>query len=267
MEVKLIVVGGTNPGQAIPVPGPKFFIGRAEDCHLQPKSDRVSRHHAVILVEEGFVAIRDFGSKNGTSVNGQRVTAEQELKTGDRLQIGPLEFEVQLSVDVGGKKKPKVHSIQEAAARTVETASVGKDADDELNIDDWIGGQDAAGTTTVTHSSDTQPFVRARGGRRRVGRPARGGRKRAGGEEEDGRSGPADSSPATRTFLPTPSRPPTKRSGSFLGADSGDESSASATAGGCGRWDSTVAAAASTTAGEMSCAWVSRGRDATVDLP
>ncbi len=142
MEVKLIVVGGKSAGQKVPVAGPKFFVGRAEDCHLRPSSDLVSRHHAVILVEEGFVAVRDFGSKNGTFVNGEQVRTERELKNGDRLKIGPLEFEVELAVDVGGKKKPKIHSIQEAAARTVQSAD-----DGEPDISDWLDEDEATATT------------------------------------------------------------------------------------------------------------------------
>lgn len=151
MQVKLVVVGGNHSGQEVPVPGPRFFVGRAEDCHLRPRSDLVSRHHAVILVEEGFVAVRDFGSKNGTFVNGEKIKTERELKTGDHLRFGPLEFEVELAVDVGGKKKPKVHSVEEAASRTVETASEG-----DLDIFNLLG--DEGGGSDGTLAADTQPF-------------------------------------------------------------------------------------------------------------
>jgi len=144
MEVKLIVANGKSAGREIPVAGPKFFVGRSEDCHLRPNSDLVSRHHCVMIVEEGFVAIRDFGSKNGTYVNGTRVKGEQELKTGDRIVIGPLEFEVDLSVGLGGKKKPKVENIEEAAARTVESV-----VDDDVDISDWLGGDDSADANPV----------------------------------------------------------------------------------------------------------------------
>jgi pSer/pThr/pTyr-binding forkhead associated (FHA) protein len=147
VDVKLLVVGGKHPGQEIPVAGPKFFIGRAEDCQLRPRSEMISRHHCVILVEEGFVAVRDFGSKNGTFVNGERVKAEQELKAGDRLRVGQLEFNIQLSVSLSGKKKPKVQSVQEAAARTVQTGAGGEDAD----IAGWLQDNDA------TVSSDGAP--------------------------------------------------------------------------------------------------------------
>lgn len=149
MEVRLRVLEGKNAGQEIKVPGPKFFIGRAEDCHLRPRSDLVSRHHCVILLEEDFVAIRDFGSKNGTLVNDEPVRGQQELQHKDRLTVGNLRFEIRTSVGVGGQKKPKVESVEQAAERTVSMASSGDET--ELNLEEWFGtGED------VTAHADTQ---------------------------------------------------------------------------------------------------------------
>jgi pSer/pThr/pTyr-binding forkhead associated (FHA) protein len=152
MEVKLVVANGKNAGQVVNISGPKFFIGRAEDCHLRPRSDTVSRHHCAILLEEGFVAVRDFGSKNGTYVNGERIRAEAELKNGDRLRVGQLEFDIQLATEVGGKKKPKVQSVQEAAART---ASAGAPLnEDEINLDDWLSEDGAGAAVAETAAID-----------------------------------------------------------------------------------------------------------------
>ncbi len=157
MEVKLVVANGKNAGQKIAVSGPKYFIGRAEDCQLRPNSDLVSRHHCVILIEEGFVAVRDFGSKNGTFVNDEPVRAEQELKNGNRLRIGQLEFTIELAVPVGGKKKPKVHSIQEAAARAAETRAA---APDDLDLDSLLDSDADAAPPLQT---ETQPLGGAAG--------------------------------------------------------------------------------------------------------
>jgi len=143
MDVKLVVANGKNAGQAIPIAGSKFFIGRAEDCHLRPHSDLVSRHHCVILVEDGYVAVRDFGSKNGTYVNDERVELERELKTGDRLTVGQLQFEIQIGVEVGGKKKPAVHTVQEAAARTVQT-SVGVEPQEDIDLSELLGDSETS---------------------------------------------------------------------------------------------------------------------------
>ncbi|MCL2347685.1 MAG: FHA domain-containing protein [Planctomycetaceae bacterium] len=123
MDVKLIVASGSKAGQAVTVNVPKFFIGRADDCHLKPRSELVSRYHCALISEEGYVGVRDMKSKNGVFVNGERVLTEKELKNGDRLVVGPLEFTVQLSVSLKGDKKPKVESVKEAVVRTVEVAA------------------------------------------------------------------------------------------------------------------------------------------------
>ena len=144
MEVKLVVVHGKHAGQEIPIPGPKFFIGRAEDCNLRPHSDLVSRHHCVIMVEEGFVAVRDFNSKNGTFVNGDKISGEAEIKSGDHLKVGQIEFEVQIAPTLAGKKAPKVKSVQEAAARTVQSARPQK-GEGDLDLGEWF--DDSTGST------------------------------------------------------------------------------------------------------------------------
>jgi len=136
MEVRLKVLAGKVRGQELMIPGPKFFIGRAEDCQLRPRSDLISRHHCALLIEENFVAVRDFGSKNGTHVNGERVLGERELKGGDKLTIGPLEFEVCLLTAVSSKKRPKVESVKEAAARTAESS------DERVDVSQWLTDRD-----------------------------------------------------------------------------------------------------------------------------
>ncbi len=139
MDVKLIVLSGKKPGQEIPVQGSEFLVGRAPECKLRPNSDMVSRRHCMIAMGDGRVTIRDLGSRNGTLVNGEKIAGEQELRTGDKIKVGPLEFEVHLSTSVSGKKKPKVHSVQEAAARTVEAA---KPRDSEPDISDWLNEEE-----------------------------------------------------------------------------------------------------------------------------
>lgn len=154
MEVKLVVLNGKHAGASLPLSGPKFFIGRAEDCNLRPHSDLVSRHHCVILLEEGIVAVRDFGSKNGTYVNGERVRAEQTLTPGDVLKVGDLELEVHIDSPIGGKKRPKVHSVQEAAARTAESALTPRPSFDAEQFD--LGGLVGDETRRTVAESETK---------------------------------------------------------------------------------------------------------------
>ncbi|MCE9545336.1 MAG: FHA domain-containing protein [Planctomycetia bacterium] len=133
MQLTLKVLEGSRHGMEVPVPGPKFFVGRDEDCHLRPQSDMVSRHHCVLLVEPGYVAVRDFGSKNGTYVNGQKIDGEQPLKAGDRLAIGPLLFEVVVQHVIGGPKRPKVKDMQDVVDRSAQAA-----AGAEVDVSNWL---------------------------------------------------------------------------------------------------------------------------------
>ena len=96
MQVKLKVLVGKNDGKEIPVGMRRFMIGRGDDCHMRPKSEAISRNHCAILVneEEDQVVLRDLNSRNGTYLNGERITSDMSLDSGDHLQLGRLEFEV-----------------------------------------------------------------------------------------------------------------------------------------------------------------------------
>ncbi len=151
MEVQLKVLVGNTVGQVLKIAGPKFFIGRAEDCHLRPNSDLVSRHHCVLMLEGTSLVIRDFGSKNGTILNGDRVIGEAVLSHGDTLKVGPLEFEVHLIESLAGAKRSRVNSVKEAAVRTAESG-----VHDDLNFESLLGSAEVdTGDTRELRRGDT----------------------------------------------------------------------------------------------------------------
>ena len=55
----------------------------------------VSGHHATIAFVGGNVVIDDVVSKNGTYVNGSRISEQRMLHIGDRIQIGATILEAQ----------------------------------------------------------------------------------------------------------------------------------------------------------------------------
>lgn len=136
MDVKLVVANGRNIGHVIPITGTKFIIGRADDCDLRPRSDVISRYHCAIRVEDAFVIVRDSGSKNGTFVNGQQVMGEQALKHGDRLRVGQLEFDIDMSPAQGAAVAPA-----EGIGSGAESGNAGN-----LDLSDWLGKEDSSGT-------------------------------------------------------------------------------------------------------------------------
>jgi len=62
-------------------------IGRSPDNGLVIDNPAVSHYHARVFNEEGRLMLEDFGSLNGTFVNGQRVKMVS-LKPGDSVAIG-----------------------------------------------------------------------------------------------------------------------------------------------------------------------------------
>lgn len=151
MELRLKVVGGKQAGQEILIGGPKFLIGRGEECQLRPNSEAVSRQHCVLQVEDGRATVCDLGSRNGTLVNDQRVEGRYTLKTGDRLTIGQLRFEVQLTTGLKGQKQPIVKDVKDAATRTRDAVAA-----EDLDVDSWLHAADPAGSTRAVSSRDTQ---------------------------------------------------------------------------------------------------------------
>ncbi len=132
MELKLKILEGRHAGQEMRIGKDKFLVGRSEECNLRPNSEKISRHHCVIMLAEGIATIRDLGSKNGTLVNGEKIVGEVELKGGDVLEIGPLKFEVRPTVDIKREKKPVVKSVKEAVARTAAAENP------DMDISDWL---------------------------------------------------------------------------------------------------------------------------------
>ena len=64
------------------------IIGRGGDAVAWIDDPSVSRHHAVIALDEADATIEDLRSKNGTFVEGVRVRARQRLNNCDRIDFG-----------------------------------------------------------------------------------------------------------------------------------------------------------------------------------
>ena len=82
------------------VPPGEFFIGRSSSCHLALDDGLVSRRHAVLRVTGGALEVEDLGSRNGVSVNGQRIEEATSLEHLDRVTIGSQEMVVVRSGEV-----------------------------------------------------------------------------------------------------------------------------------------------------------------------
>lgn len=88
-------------------------IGRSPYCSVQLVSVQASREHAAISVSGDVATLTDLGSRNGTFVNGRRISGPTRLLVGDKLAIGGLELVLFESA-----------SIPDAAANTQENLPI-----------------------------------------------------------------------------------------------------------------------------------------------
>ena len=100
----------------------EYFIGRDPSCDLRLESDKVSRRHCMLMIDQDRVMVRDMGSRNGTLVNGLKIHVERPLAVGhrDRIQIAGWIF--RLSVRDASTGKP---------VRSEGGSTAAKDEDDE----------------------------------------------------------------------------------------------------------------------------------------
>ncbi len=67
-------------------------IGREPDNDIQIRSRFVSRFHARIVSDQDGAAIEDLDSRNGVSVNAQKISRKQ-LRSGDFIKIGRVQLQ------------------------------------------------------------------------------------------------------------------------------------------------------------------------------
>jgi hypothetical protein len=86
-QVVLRFIAGPQQGREYPLqPGRDLVIGRDSDVDLEIPEDTVSRRHATLSVRDDALLLQDL-SRNGTYVNGQRIT-NAVLQLRDQIQIG-----------------------------------------------------------------------------------------------------------------------------------------------------------------------------------
>jgi pSer/pThr/pTyr-binding forkhead associated (FHA) protein len=95
-------------------------IGRAPENSIRLEDTSVSGRHAEIVVVGENCYLKDIGSTNGTTVNGQAVT-ETQLRPGDRIRFGKIEACFECEV-VTGTAEP-LPRWEGAEARPAESSA------------------------------------------------------------------------------------------------------------------------------------------------
>lgn len=94
MPALLIVHKGGGDARVIPLEASQYTLGRSSANHLSyPDDGELSRQHLRLELTALGWTVTDLGSRNGTMVNGARITKATLLKTRDTISAGRLQLE------------------------------------------------------------------------------------------------------------------------------------------------------------------------------
>ncbi|MBI2917815.1 MAG: winged helix-turn-helix domain-containing protein [Chloroflexi bacterium] len=83
-----VVVSGEDDASVFPIDGKRCVLGKSPSADMQLGNPYVSRAHAEVVAVGGRYQLRDLGSKNGTSLNGESLGPEGRwLSEGDRVEL------------------------------------------------------------------------------------------------------------------------------------------------------------------------------------
>ncbi|MEP6901001.1 MAG: sigma 54-interacting transcriptional regulator [Actinomycetota bacterium] len=91
MNPRLLAISGSFEGMTFALKGSEISIGRDKTNGIRISDRSISRRHCLIKRDDEIFTIIDFGSFNGTFVNGAAVT-EQAINHGDQITLGDVAF-------------------------------------------------------------------------------------------------------------------------------------------------------------------------------
>ena len=112
----LVFLNGDLIAVPIPLEREEVILGRALEADVRINDTKVSRQHAkintIVNQETGLIeyVLTDFGSRNGTYLNGQR-TGVESLSNGDKITIGEHILRFDLLDEIDREYQRQIHRL------------------------------------------------------------------------------------------------------------------------------------------------------------
>ncbi len=100
---RLIPTGG---GEEVPLKKDRILIGRRDSCDIILRFSNVSGQHCRLTLEAGYWFVTDLDSRNGTKVNGYRVSHRKRLDPGTLIAIAKHQYEIRYDPEELGAVGP-----------------------------------------------------------------------------------------------------------------------------------------------------------------
>ena len=149
MDAKLIPIVGIEGAEEVPLhPEHPVVLGRGDVCTVRLGHSKVSRLHCRVAYENGFYAVEDLESKNGTWVNNRRIH-KAILFHHDRITVGGAEFRFVLEgslteestnilLDSNGAPKFETEIREPATAHTPSSLFIDMPRDREASAEESL---------------------------------------------------------------------------------------------------------------------------------
>lgn len=112
----LVFLSGDLIAVPIPLEREVVILGREIGADVRVNDQKVSRRHAMIVrsvnptTNEVEYTLRDFGSRNGTLLNGQKIR-EEVLQNGDKISIGEQLLRFDLLDEIDREYQRHIHRL------------------------------------------------------------------------------------------------------------------------------------------------------------
>jgi RND superfamily putative drug exporter len=143
----LVVSEGPLAGERIPVTA-ELVLGR-EDVDVIVDDEGVSRRHLRVRAVGGAVEIEDLGSRNGTWLNGERITGTATLAPGDALRLGDTVIELEGRTEAM-KATPPAAAARRAGRLSTEGLARAASRRPWLTVGAWVAALVLALVTIVS---------------------------------------------------------------------------------------------------------------------
>ena len=100
--ILVVYLDGPNPTRVIQLPdGADVSFGRSRGCTIHIDSESVSRTHARLRRNGFSLTLEDAGSRNGTWLNGDKISQPRSVVSGDEIRVGPATALVSMVLPAG----------------------------------------------------------------------------------------------------------------------------------------------------------------------
>lgn len=122
-KMSIVISSGPEAGKRVDVDGDRFVVGKDPSCDLFLRDPTVSRKHFELERRQDAFLIRDFGSTNGTMLDGIRIK-EAFLSPGSRISAGNVVLLFQPVYETPEEGMPASETFGDLVARSPSMKTV-----------------------------------------------------------------------------------------------------------------------------------------------